>query len=424
MQTEERREPCESLTDLQVVDPVAAEAAVNSKGTPMARRILPLAFTTLIGLAIACGTGEQQASDSESVSDSTLASAGPDIHAETPLLKIGHCRHDHHSAVFIAQSRGEQMAREYGIYLEPLGESFYALIEDGRKVAELEFVPSPGAMNIPNNMVSGQFDLGFGGVIPFAASADQGSGIRIVSPMHTGGDMLVVPAASDVEDWEGFLSWVRRSPEPVVVGYKSPKAVALMIFESALDHAQVPYSFHGNEAPGSQVVLFNAQGQGNLNPSLQNGTIDAYVSNNPSCALAEHNGIGRCVAHLEDLPPGDFQNHPCCAIAATGQVMEQKPDEVRAALRLFAAATDYINDNPEAAAETVAEALGNPVEVELASMATSGYDYHVTPEWEEDMDAIVCRMRALGAFTGPLTEPGWESNRDVLTDFTLLPEEL
>lgn len=382
--------------------------------------LIPIIITALT--AIGCG-GSDQPADRQAGEDTQVAE-GPDIHAEAPLLKVGHCRHDHHSAVFISQARGREMREEYGVYLEPLGEAFYALIEDGEKVAELEFIPSPGAMNIPNNMVSGQFELGFGGVIPFAASADQGTGIRIVSPMHTGGDMLVVPAASEVEDWEDFLAWVEESSQPVVVGYKSPKAVALMIFESALSNAGVAYSFHGNQEPGSRVVLFNAQGQGNLNPSLQNGTIDAYVSNNPSCALAEHNGIGRCVAELEDLPPGDFQNHPCCAIAATAEVMEQKPEEVRAALRLFAAATDYINSNPEAAAETVAEALGNPVEVELASMPTSGYDFRPTDEWMEDMNAIVCNMRDLGAFSGHLSEADWDANSAVLTDFTFLPSEM
>ncbi|MBD3369065.1 hypothetical protein GF402_01725 [Candidatus Fermentibacteria bacterium] len=371
------------------------------------------------------GCGEQpQPSDEGTPTDTTDVSEQPDVHAEAPLLKIGHCRHDHHSAVFISRLRGPEMREEYGIYLEPLGEGFYALIEDGRKVAELEFIPSQGAMNIPNNMVSGQFEVGFGGVIPFAASADQGTGVKIVAPLHSRGDMLVVGADSDVDSWEDFMAWVEESPEPIVVGYKSPKACALMIFEAALDHLGIPYSFHGNQEPGSEIVLYNCQGMGNLNPSLQNETIQAYISNNPSCVLAEHNGIGKCVAELCNLPPGDFANHPCCGIAATSGLLQEKPETVAVALRLFAAATDYINENPTDAAEAVAEALGNPVEVEIASMATSGYDMHVTQEWYDDMEAIVCNMRDLGTFTGPLSEADWEANREVLTDFSLLPEEL
>lgn len=371
------------------------------------------------------GCGEQpQPSDEGDPTDTTDVSSQPDVHAEAPILRIGHCRHDHHSAVFISQLRGPEMRQRYGIYLEPLGEGFYALIENGQKVAELEFVPSQGAMNIPNNMVSGQFGIGFGGVIPFAASADQGTGIKIIAPLHSKGDMLVVGADSEAESWEEFLAWVEESPEPIVVGYKSPKACALMIFESTLDHLDIPYSFHGNQEPGSEIVLFNCQGMGNLNPSLQNRTIQAYISNNPSCALAEHNGIGKCVAELCDLPPGDFSNHPCCGISATSEILREKPETIAAALRLFAAATDYVNENPVDAAEAVAEALGNPVEVELASMATSGYDMHVTPEWYDNMETILSNMRDLGTFTGPFSEADWEANKDVLTDFSLLPEEL
>ncbi len=389
----------------------------------LSRVILPLAFSlSLITVAACGGNGRPEAGGS--IEDTTAVVEGPDIHAEAPLLKVGHCRHDHHSAVFIAQARGEEMREEYGTYLEPLGEAYYALIEDGEKVAEIEFIPSLGAMNVPNNMVSGQFELAFGGVIAFMVSADQGTGVRIVSPLHSRGDMLVVPPDSPVEDWEGFLAWVEQSGEPVVVGYKSPKAVALLLLESALDHAGVPYSHHGNVRQGSEVLLFNAQGESNLNPSLQNGTIDAFVSNNPSCALAEHSGIGRSVAELSDLPPGEFVNHPCCAIAATSEVLETKPEEVTAALRLFAAATDWINANPEGAAETVAEALGNPVEVERVSMATSGYSMEVTEDWLANMETIVRRVRDLGAFSGPLVEPGWEENLELITDFSRLPSEI
>jgi NitT/TauT family transport system substrate-binding protein len=313
----------------------------------------------------------------------------------------------------------------YGIYLEPLGEKYYALIEDGSKILEIEFVQSQGAINLPNNMVADLFDIGFGGVVPFAASADQGSGVRIISPLHSRGDMLVVAADNqDVNDWESFSQWVRDREEPVVIGYKSPSAVALLLMESALTAEGLTWSMQGNPEPGSDVLLFNAQGQPNLNPALQNGTIQGYVSNNPACALAEHNGIGKCVAELSDLPPGDFMDHPCCAIASTEDLIAQRPDDVAAALRLFAAATEYINDYPDDAAETAAEWIGNPVEVEIVSMATSGYDMHLTDGWLANMEAILDNMRGLGAFTGPLSQGDGETDASVLYDFSLLPEDL
>ncbi len=345
--------------------------------------------------------------------------------ADAPLLRVGFVKQDHHSAVFVSALRGEEMEDLYGIWLEPLGQDYYMLMEDGREVVEIQFVQSQGAINVPNNMTAGLFDIGFGGVVPFAASADAGSGIRIISPLHSRGDMLVVPTGLEgIDDWDGFVDWVMSSDQPVTVGYKSPKAVALIIFESALTAAGVPYSFSGSPEPGSKVLLFNAQGQPNLNPALQNGTIDAYVSNNPACALAEHNDIGRCIAELSDLPPGDFAEHPCCAIAGTEEAIADLDEEIAAALRLFKAATRYINDYPGDAAEAAAEWIGNPVEVEIASMATSGYDMRVTDNWLANMDAILDNMRTIGVFTGPLAEADPNANAAFIYDFSLLSEEL
>jgi len=348
-----------------------------------------------------------------------------DLTVAVPLLRVGYCKHDHHSAVFISALRGERMKELYGIYLEPLGENFYALVENGAKILELEFIQSQGAINVPNNIVADLFDIGFGGVIPFAASADKESGVQIISPLHSRGDMLVVAIDNtDVIDWNSFVEWVQIREEPVIIGFKSPKAVALLIFESAITAEGIAWSMQGNPEPGSDILLFNAQGQPNLNPALQNGTIDGYISNNPSCALAEHNEIGKCVAELSDLPPGDFANHPCCAIASISSVIDERSEDIAATLRLFAAATDYINSYPADAAAAAAEWIGNPVEVEEISMATSGYSMEVTDDWIGNMALILDNMRELGAFTGPLSEKDDEVNASFLYDFELMPEEL
>ncbi len=376
----------------------------------------------LISIFIYTGCGEEaeqgQAEETQSVTE-------VDLTVEVPLLQVGHCNHDHHSAVFISALRGEEMKELYGIYLVHLGESYYALVEDEEKTLEIQFVQSQGAINVPNNMVAGLFDIGFGGVIPFAASADQGSGVKIISPLHSRGDMLVVADDNiEVNDWDSFIEWTVSSDEPLVIGYKSPKAVALLIFESALTEEGIDWSMQGNPEPGSEILLFNAQGQPNLNPALQNGTIHGYVSNNPACALAEHNGIGKCVAELSDLPPGNFVNHPCCAIASTETAIADRQEDIAAALRLFAAATDYINSNPEDAAFAAAEWIGNPVEVEVISMATSGYNMQVTEDWLDNMIAIIGNTRNLGAFTGPLAVQDDDANEAFLYDFSLMPDNL
>lgn len=383
-------------------------------------------FLFLSVLAVSCG-GEQPVPQNVSVTDEVNISgnipmAEIDIATEAPELKIGYVRQDHHAAVFVAALRNEEMHDLYPVYLVPMGESFYALIKDNQKIAEIEFIESQGAINVPNNMQAGLFDIGFGGVAAFASSADQGNPIRIISPLHQRGDMLVVAADNGtVNSWEEFIEWLRASEESVTIGYKSPQSVALIIFQSALEEAGISYAMAGGATEGVDVVLYNSQGEPNLNPALQEGLIDGYVSNNPACAMAEYNGIGKCVAELSLLPPGDFENHPCCAIAATEQIIADKPHEVSAVLELFAYSTDYINENPADAAAAVSEWLGTPVEVEETSMATSQYDMHVTDDWVRNMTAILCHMRNLNAFSGPLADGLNEI--DLITDFSLLPEQ-
>jgi len=384
-----------------------------------------LTFLSILFLILSfagCGDGEEQ-TETTAQQDSEAVETGPDLTAEVPLLQVGHCNHDHHSAVFISALRGPRMKELYGIYLEPLGESYYALVEDGEKILEIEFVQSQGAINVPNNMVAGLFDIAFGGVIPFAASADQGSGVQIIAPLHSRGDMLVVAADNEeVTNWQSFIDWVSTSEEPLTMGFKSPKAVALLIFQSALTEEGIAWSMQGNPEEGSQILLFNAQGQSNLNPALQNGTIDGYISNNPACAMAEHNGIGKCVAELSDLPPGGFTDHPCCAIASVQTTIARRPEDIAAALRLFAAATDYINQYPEDAAAAAAEWIGNPVEVEEISMATSGYSMEVTRGWRDNMITFTDHVRDLGAFSGPLAEKDDAATEELLYDFSLMPQ--
>jgi NitT/TauT family transport system substrate-binding protein len=348
-----------------------------------------------------------------------------DIYAEAPLIRVGYVKQDHHSAMFVSALRGQEMSEVYPVYLVHLGEDFYALIKDGEKVAEVQAIQSQGAMEVPNNMNAGVFDIGFGGVAAFASSNDKETGVTIVSPLHFDGDMLVVSIENDqVEDWQSFVEWAMNSPEPVTIAFKSPTAVAVVILEAGLTAAGVPYSYSANPQPGSQVLLFNAQGEANLNPMLQEGTIDGYVSNNPHPFLSAHNGIGKVVAALHELPPGIFGDHPCCALAATASIIDSNPAEVAAVLELFMYATDYINTNPEDAAAAVSDWCGVPYDVSLASMATSIYDMRVSPEFMSNMHLILENMRSFGIFTGPLLEDDGQAVEEHLYDFSLLPEEL
>lgn len=376
---------------------------------------VPILLAVILG-AFGCGSEEPAPPVAEEPAE-------VDLTVEAPLIRVGYVKQDHHSAMFVAALRGERMSELYPVYLAPLGEGYYALVKDGVKVAEVQVIESQGAMEVPNNMNAGLFDIGFGGVAAFASSADRGTGIRIISPLHFDGDMLVVAADNEaVTDWDSFVEWVMNSPEPVTVAFKSPTAVAVILLEGALTSAGIPYSYQSNPQPGSKVLLYNAQGEGNLNPALTEGTIQAYVSNNPHPALAEHSGIGRVVCSLSDLPPGIFGDHPCCALAATSAIIAENPEGVAALLELFAYATDYINTSREDAAAAVSEWCGVPVEVTLESMESSVYDMTLNQRFTDNMHIILDHMRGLDVFTGSMLSEDHAEIEAVLFDFSMLPE--
>ncbi len=385
------------------------------EGTLKAEWLFCIVFPVML-LVVACG---QPAPPPE---PPVVPETPVDIYAEAPLLKVGFVAQDHHAAAFVAALRGDAMKEQYGIYLAPLREhELYALVENNVKVAEVELIQASGGGSVvPTSMAAGEFEVGFGGITAFISSADAGSGIAIISPLHAGGDMLVVqPDNEAVTDWASFVQWVRTSETPVRVGFKNPQAVAKLIFEGALTAEGIAFS-QGTASEGALVVMINMQGEQNLNPGLQSGAIDAYVSNNPACAAAEHQGIGRCVAVLAELPPGGWHDHPCCVLAATQAARTEKAEQVAAVLRLFAAATDYINNNPEDAAAAVSEWLGNPLEVELASMPTSVYSMEINDEWMAGAERNYTAMASQTPFAGSLAGLDWNAAQAVIFDFSLL----
>ena len=230
---------------------------------------------------------------------------------EAPTLKVGHVGHDHQAALYVACLEGERFKKNYNLYLKPVKEKeFYELYDRGKKIANVELYRSGGGSKMPTLMSHGHFEMGFGGVAAVAFFVDKGSPMKIISPLHTKGDMLVVHPSIPVDSWDGFLSWVKKEEEQIRVGYKNPVAVAKLIFERALQEEGI--SFTGDKSErNTEILMVHMKGEENLIPGLQIKIIDAYVSNNPWCAIAESKGVGKIVADLNDLPPGLWKEHPC-----------------------------------------------------------------------------------------------------------------
>ncbi|MBN1908110.1 MAG: ABC transporter substrate-binding protein [Pirellulales bacterium] len=337
-------------------------------------------------------------------------------------LRVGHVGHDHHTALFVALDRADEYEKETGLSLEMVeDQKRYTLFDGDRKVADLEIVQVGGGAKMPTALAQGVIDVGLGGVAAVLAARDSGAPVRLIAPLHSKGDMLVVRPDLPVKNWKEFVALVKSSPKPLRIGYKSPMAVAKLVFEDALRHEGIQFS--GNPSQKDvQVYMINVKGGGKLNVSLSEGLVDGYVGNNPFPAIGVEKHIGKIVSDLEDLPPGRFRNHPCCCVAANIKAVEDKHEAVADLLALLLAANETINNDQDAAVQSACRWIGTSETVERASIPTSGYSLEPDAAWRECMRVWLAAMNDLGVFQGKLQ--GLEENEaaSVAYDFSFLEE--
>ena len=340
---------------------------------------------------------------------------------KAPVLKVGYAGHDHQTALYVACLESERTKKDIGVYLKEMNpKKHYEMYKGEKKIADVEIFLSQGGSVIPTNMANGTFEIGFGGVAAFAFFIDKGTPMKIISPLHINGDMLVVKPDNPATSWESFVKWVKEQKKPVKIGYKAPVAVAKIIFERALKEEGITFTGDASDKD-KNVLMVDMKGAPNIIPGLQNNIIDGFACNNPVCAIAGHKGIGKTIADLNDVPPGIFKDHPCCAIAATEAALKEKREIVKEFMKLIILATNYMNKEQEAVTVKHASTwLGTPLEVEKVSVPTSGYSTKPSEEWKKGMYVWVDAMHDLNKFQNKMKGKKGKDVEPILFDFTLL----
>ena len=323
-------------------------------------------------------------------------------HGEAVKLKVGHVGHDHHLALFVAADNAAQYSAKTGITLKSVEDKkFYELIDNGRKLADIEIVKVGGGSKMPTALAQNVIEVGFGGTAAVLAAVDKGAPVKLIAPLHHKGDMFVVKPDFKAKTWEEFVSLAKTTDKPIRIGYKNPVAVAKVIFEDALRHEDISF---GGKLSGDdvQVHMINVKGGGKLNTSLAQGLIDGYVGNNPFPSIGLEKGMLRIICDLEELPPGNFQNHPCCCIGANKKAIRKKSEAIEALLVLLLQATETINKDLDTAVASATKWIGTSEKVERMSIPTSGYSMDVSPEWHGHMKVWLDAMNNIGIFRGIL----------------------
>jgi len=322
--------------------------------------------------------------------------------AEPATIRVGHVGHDHHIALFVGLDNASQYAKESGINVKVINDrKFYELFDKGQKVADVEIVKVGGGSKMPTALAQNVIEVGFGGVAPVLASVDSGAPVKLISPLHYKGDMFVVRPDFKARSWEEFVAIARAAKKPLRIGYKSPVAVAKLVFEEALKHEGI--TFGGDLSQTDlQVHMVNVKGGGKLNVALGSGLIEGYAGNNPFPAIAVEQRIGRIICDLEELPPGTFRDHPCCCIAANTKALEGKSEAIVDLLVLFLQANETINSDLEKTIASTIRWIGTSESVERMSIPTSGYSMELSAQWHQTMGKWIEAMNGLGVFRGTL----------------------
>lgn len=81
---------------------------------------------------------------------------------------------------------------------------------------------------------------------------------------------------------------------------------------------------------------------------------DAASMVEPYAAMMEHLGVGRVVRRTGDIWPGA----PGCSLSASAALIERNPDLVQRVVNAYVRAVNYVNTNPDAAADAAAPIIG------------------------------------------------------------------
>ena len=155
---------------------------------------------------------------------------------------------------------------------------------------------------MPTAMAQGKIQIGLGGIPAVMKFVDKGSDFKILCPLNVDGDMLLMRPECPARDWAGFVSYVKKSPRPVKIGFKAPVAVAKIVFEKGCRAAGLTCRKSGQGAGPGEIELTNMNTAKNIIPGLlAKDGIDGAVINEPVGSLAVHRKAARIVHSPERI---------------------------------------------------------------------------------------------------------------------------
>ena len=244
-------------------------------------------------------------------------------------LRIGYQPSTHQVAAMVAMEEGWWLEE-----LKPFGID---------KVETFEFPSGPPEMQA---MLGGHLDVAYVGAAPPISAIAQGLDAKIVAAVNTNGSNLMV------------------RPEVSYSGPNSLRGLSLGTFPPGSIQDIVLKKWLEDNRISPDVIDIKSMGPGDAVTAISAKRIDCCFLPTPAPSIIELAGNGRSVVASGEMWP----NHACCALVVSGKLIKNQPELVEEIIRIHIKANEFINENPDRAAEIYSAKTGQDLAMVKHSM--------------------------------------------------------
>jgi len=198
-------------------------------------------------------------------------------------------------------------------------------------------------------MVAGEIDVAYVGAAPVISALDAGLDAKIIATVQVQGSDLVV------------------RPEITYTSPEDLKGLTIATFPAGtIQDTLLRDWLRNNGIDPDNDVDIRGMGPGDATVAISEGAVDAVFLPHPSPAtiIAEGNGYTAVAS-------GDMEeDHACCVLVASGDLIRNHPDIVEQIVRTHIRATEYSIENQDEAAQIYHDMNKVELDVIKASFAT------------------------------------------------------
>lgn len=272
---------------------------------------------------------------------------------------VGYLPSNHHSALFVANAMNMYQ-------------------KEGLKV---QLVPFKNGADMIDAANKNQLDVGLCGITPITSSIDKNSTIKIVAPVNEDGSGIVVENGSNITNLTDLEGKSILEPGP-----------------GSIQDVLLRYMLMKNNISTSNITITKFEVP-LMQEAISTDKASAFIAWEPYVTQANLTGNDSVLIYSSDL----WNDHPCCVVFATQNMMTKKPDQLRKFLKVHVEATEYINGNLNETAVVVSNKLGTNSNIELASMGHVKFIAEPSNEYDNNLMELVNLQQHFGYVKNNLT---------------------